>query len=64
MKLVKNIGLETEITKRLWERARFRGDKMADAYYQGVMTALKWVKEDFEDPGVPLYEGLLEDIYE
>lgn len=64
MKLVKNISLETEITKRLWERARFRGDNMADAYYQGVMTALKWVKEDFEDPGIPLYEGLLEDIYE
>ena len=64
MKLVKNVGLETEITKRLWERARFRGQDMEAAYYQGVMTALKWVKEDFEDPGIPLYEGLLEDIYE
>ena len=41
MKLVKNIGLETEITKRLWERARFRGDNMADAYYQGVMNRIE-----------------------
>ena len=55
MKLVKNIG---------WERARFRGHDMEVAYYQGIIMALKWVKEDFEDPGIPLYEGLLEDIYE
>lgn len=60
MKLVKDIKLEREVAERLWDTAHQRMDDESEAYYQGVMVALEWVLDKYEDAFIPLYGGLLE----
>lgn len=63
MKLVKDVKLEAEVARRMWDTADLQMKPEDEAYYQGVMVALEWVLEKYEDPFIPMYSGPLEHDY-
>jgi hypothetical protein len=63
MKLVKDVKLECEVAQRMWDTAHAQLKYEDEAYYQGVMVALEWVLEKYEDPFIPMYGGPLEHEY-
>lgn len=60
MKLVKDIKLECEVAKRMMNGAHAEHHFEDGAYYQGVMVALNWVLEQYDDPYIPVYGGPVE----
>ena len=63
MKLAKEIKLEAEVARRMWDTADLQMKSEDEAYYQGVMVALEWVLEKYKDPFIPMYGGPLEHEY-
>lgn len=59
MKSKEKVKLEREVAYRMWETTHLQSKDMDEAYYLGVLTALEWVLEYYEDQYIPMYAGLL-----
>ena len=57
MKLKKEIELEYEVVKRLWDSSHYNLNSEEEIYYQGVMTAFEWMLGYYENPYIPTYKG-------